>query len=77
MPIGAYPFANVHPRTTEPLRQSRNAATCRAQGPGDVQVEVVGGVDGHVEVLVGLRGHTGETHGRIRGNGFHPKRLEE
>lgn len=29
--------------------------TCRAKGPGDVEVEVVGSVDGHVQVLVGLQ----------------------
>lgn len=28
--------------------------TCGAEGPGDVEVEVVGSVDGHVQVLVGL-----------------------
>lgn len=28
--------------------------TCRAEGPGNVEVEVVGSVDGHVQVLVGL-----------------------
>lgn len=29
--------------------------TCEARGPGDVQVEVLGGVNEHVKVPVGLR----------------------
>lgn len=36
-------------------------STCGAEGPGDVQVEVVRGIDGHVEVLVGLHKKKKET----------------
>lgn len=31
------------------------SCTCEAGGPGDVQVEVLGGVDEHIKVPVGLR----------------------
>lgn len=36
--------------------------TCGAEGPGDVEVKVVGSVDGHVQVLVGLE--TTKEHSR-------------
>lgn len=40
--------------------------TCEAGGPGDVQVEVLGGVNEHVKVPVGLRREKRRKDSQIR-----------